>query len=609
MKKESYYYIRLILVALCAGLASHTAAQGIRNTGVAINISSGYVVCPGGLDNSGTVTNNGTLNIAGSIVNTAIIEGNGSILIGGNLTSDGTFNPDAGSVTFNGPEEQTISASSLITFNNLIIDGSGAGTTIAAGTMVTVSGDMFSPNGKLIIDSDALSNNGSLIYNGSAAPTGNVTYRRIMPADRYRYIASPVGATLLPAGPTFWRWNELLGAWGEDLAETPTTVCSSGIGYTVLASSNTVVFTGLVLSALMDVPATAPYDVEGVYTDDRGSWGGGGWNLLGNPFTCALDGSLFISTNSASLDDNYLAMYIYNGSDYYYIANPVSGYPGLGTFGGAENYTDIQAGQGFFVLANHDGVTFDFTGEMRKHNTSVPMTKSAGTENAWPGLQLKVKYGDKVNSTLIVYNENMISGLDPGYDIGLLSTSPEVSIYSTLVEKDNNVNFTRQALPLSGCEKNIIPVGIDSEKGGEVTFSAFTVPLGNFKFWLEDRKTGIFTNLNASTYTVSLPAQTYGTGRFFIYASTNMPTGTDSPAADNGQDMRIWTSDDKVIIRGDVSDKAKCAVYNMQGLQIIETRLADGEQNTVTMPSGSTGVYLVRVIDGKKVYTTKVVFL
>ncbi len=63
----------------------------------------------------------------------------------------------------------------------------------------------------------------------------------------------------------------------------------------------------------------------------------------------------------------------------------------------------------------------------------------------------------------------------------------------------------RQALPLDGAEKNIIPVGIDTEKGGEVIFSAFTVPLGDKKFWLEDRRTGIFTNLNSNTYTVNLP--------------------------------------------------------------------------------------------------------
>ena len=83
------------------------------------------------------------------------------------------------------------------------------------------------------------------------------------------------------------------------------------------------------------------------------------------------------------------------------------------------------------------------------------LTKSAkAEEDSWPGLQLKVKYGDKENSTLVVYSENMTAGLDPGYDVGQLSTGPDVEIYTALVEKDNRVNFARQALPLTDCDKN-----------------------------------------------------------------------------------------------------------------------------------------------------------
>ena len=219
-----------------------------------------------------------------------------------------------------------------------------------------------------------------------------------------------------------------------------------------------------------------------------------------------------------------------------------------------ENY--IQAGQGFFVLAMNDVSLFTFRPSMRGHDTDVLLLKSAKTDESWPGLQLKVRFGEKESSTLIVYNDNMTAGLDPGYDVGQFSAGPDVEIYTSLVPKDNSVNFARQALPLTDYDKNIIPVGIDTEKGGEVTFSAFTVPLENYKFWLEDRTAGTFTNLNNNTYTVTLPAKTYGTGRFFIIASTNTPTGIKPLAEDTG--VRVWTSNDKVIIKGEVSDRAIC---------------------------------------------------
>ena len=497
------------------------------------------------------------------------------------------------------PNQPFIFSSPQAICNNLTIN-SGASCTINSGQTLTVNSNLVN-NGTLTINSTSLTSNGSLIVKG--ASTGIVTYNRLMPTGAsgslYRYISSPVNSSLLPSGQTYWMYDEPNGAWLE------TTSCTNGLGYTMAASGGTVSYTGTVVTSTSRT-GTAPYSSTSKYTLNRAVWGGGGWNLLGNPFTSAMSATTFISVNGASgnrsLDPDYQAVYIYNGSDFYYIASAVPGYSGLGTF---PNYTDIQVGQGFFVLANYNGVTFNFTPAMQTHNTAVPMTKSAIAENdSWPGLQLKVEYGDKDNFTLIVYNENMNTGLDPGYDVGQLSTGPDVEIYTTLAAKDSSVNFARQALPISGADTIIVPIGIDSEKGGGVTFSAYTVQLENYHFWLEDRMKGIFTDLSTSTYSVTLPANTYGTGRFFIYASTNMPTAIRPQPED--PNVRVWVSDDKVIIKGSVSEKAICEVYDLRGQKVLMTHLDDGELNIVNMNSAPGGAYLVRVVDGLKVTAKKV---
>jgi hypothetical protein len=338
------------------------------------------------------------------------------------------------------------------------------------------------------------------------------------------------------------------------------------------------------------------------------NYGGGGWNLMGNPFTSAMDAAVFVEENTGNFDPNYQALYVYDGNSttplYLYAAADIPGYEEGGWFS-----DNIQAGQGFFVLALYNDIDFNFTPAMQVHNPDLTLLKSARAEaDPWPGLQLKITYGDKERATAIVYNSEMTTGRDPGYDVGQLSTGPDVEIYTTLVLKDNSVNFARQALPLTDSEKNIIPVGIDTEKGGEVTFSAYTVPIEDKKFWLEDRVTGTYTNLNTNTYTVTLPAKTYGTGRFFIIASTNTPTGIEKPQAEE-TGVRVWTSNEKLIIQGEVSDRAICEIYDLRGLKILETKLADGELNTVTLPSGLHGVYLVRVVDGVQVTTRKVALL
>ncbi|MHC1731100.1 MAG: DUF2341 domain-containing protein [Bacteroidales bacterium] len=487
----------------------------------------------------------------------------------------------------------------------------GASLTIKPGQALNVSGNL-SNSGTLTIESANVLSSGSLIVTGSS--TGNVIYNRQMntSGNLYHFFSSPVGSTSFPTTSTVWEYNEPTGNWLVTTLNTP------GRGYTLETGVSSLSFSGPVVTSDVNVAVSSPYSntiiggVAGEYVgrplatgrDLTTNWGGGGWNLLGNPYTSALSVGGFITSNITQFDPNYLALYLYNGDSYRYVSNQAGTW--LHGTGLNENY--IQAGQGFFVLAMNDNSEFTFTRGMQGHDNDVLLLKSSKTNDQWPGLQLSVRFGEGVSSTLVVYNENMTAGLDPGYDIGLMSSGPDVDIYTTLSLADNGVNFTRQALPVTGADKLKVAVGIDSENGGEVTFSAVTVPIGTNRFWLEDRVTGTFTDLSTKSYTVTLPAKTFGTGRFFIIASANTPTGINVPQSDE-LGIRIWASKDKIIIKGEVSDKAICEIYELSGQKVIETQLNDGELNTVTLPSGSHGVYLVRVLDGEKSTTRKVALL
>ncbi len=511
--------------------------------------------------------------------------------------------------------------------------GSSSSLNIEAGGALTVNGNLVN-SGTLTIQSSGLTSSGSLIVTGTS--TGNVTYNRQMRTEAndgdYHYFSSPVAsnsATNSTKVSAVWQWNEVTGGWST----LNITSLQSGIGYNLdqtTESDGLISFTGpLVTIDPILVDATSPYNDEidgtelnydlrtfvqgdghsGTTPRSLTNYGGGGWNMLGNPYTSAILVSDFITANLTRFDPNYVAVYLYDGtsaghSSYYYIGNPVEGW-GDEIPGGQAH---VQVGQGFFVLAMNDYSTFTFNKDMQDHNTSAVMLKSAGAKDRWPGLQLKVRSGENENKTTIVFNEDMTVGLDPGYDVGLMSYGPGAGIYTALVE-DNGINFTRQALPVNGSVKNIIPVGIDFEKGGEVTFSADIEPLRSYKFWLEDRTTGIVTDLGTKTYTVTLPAQTYGTGRFFVFVAAGRSI---RPRTDNANllDVRIWSTQDRdVNIQGVVSERATCEVYDTFGKKIFETRLTDGGYNSFNMPSVGKGVYLVKVTDGDMISTQKVVFL
>jgi hypothetical protein len=64
-----------------------------------------------------------------------------------------------------------------------------------------------------------------------------------------------------------------------------------------------------------------------------------------------------------------------------------------------------------------------------------------------------------------------------------------------------------------------------------------------------------------------------------------------------------------VIIKGEVSDRAICEIYNVNGKKVLDKRLSGGELNTIAIPSGLNGVFIVRVTDGVKVTTKKVAIL
>jgi hypothetical protein len=366
--------------------------------------------------------------------------------------------------------------------------------------------------------------------------------------------------------------------------------------------------TGIMLSPVCD---RACYDLRWLNNNSRTNYGGGGWNLFGNPFTSAFCVETFLNANDEDgttpgvFDPSYVAVYLWDGevNDYKFIGRAIPASYGVGTPYNPV-LTHVQVGQGFMIMANYNEAPVVLNWSMQEHNTTTPL-KSAFIDNNWPGLLLKARYGEKVSSTLIAFNEKMTPGLDPGYDVGLFSTDQDVLLYTKLIT-DNGVNFARQTLPLPGSDKFIIPVGIDYNNGGTVIFSADMEPIGNGTFYLEDRNTGIFTDLGSNTYTVALPKNTRGTGRFFVHSSLTTETKPEVVIS-KPLKLQVWVTNNKVYIEGAVSNKAMGEIYDILGRKIYEFPLTDQRFNTYALPEAIKGVYLIKVSDAGKTVVHKVV--
>ena len=622
----------------------------------------------------------------------------------------------------------------------------GGGVTVLPGVVLTNTGtaDDFT------IQATSASA-GSLIVPGSFAGkvTHQVQLRSPPEGGDYHYVSPPVsGETIagfiagntgsMPAASKVtgvWHWEEPQGDW-QELTASPGAVFTPGRGYNLaqnpgLFNDGLFSFRGWPVSGVT-VAATSPYaDMVGptATRDDYDhrlrapgrtayeNWGGGGWNLLGNPFNAALliadplegsddliFGDEFLEVNGGAFDPNYQAVYVYDGETdtYRFIGHNTGGWdePLAGAAMGA-----VPPGQGFFILAMNNTSVFHFTPEMQVHAFNLPLKSAeapasidlsqaskpppytlhakashksawihpgkssesapntsppnAGQSPAWPGIRLFVRSGSHEASTLVVFNDAMTEGLDPGFDIGLMSSGHDPEIFTSLVE-DNGNWFARQALPLAfveggnqvhydemGCDEalwgkglgdqnlshgsgvspaiSVIPVGVNSRKGGSLTFTAeirlpgpvpcqettgnssesgkfgarSVCPVSSVKsysgfgasepigissvesgigtFFLEDRALGIFTDLQKDAYTAVLPANTSGTSRFFLHFSLNgLPPGElPTLTADNNRvlahyalptpELRIVAKGNELLLFGDVDTPACYEIIDLSG--------------------------------------------
>jgi hypothetical protein len=392
-------------------------------------------------------------------------------------------------------------------------------------------------------------------------------------------------------------YNENGNAWNSYFTDATSGTFTSGKGYSMRHDDdNYIAFYGDLITGNKTVTLTKT---------------GEGWNCIGNPYTSAIGmnssagtASNFLGVNSGELESSYACVYVWDPTttSYKIIGGLPSGLGGERSLG----QDLLQAGQGFFVKAASAGASINFTPAMQTHSTGTVL-KSA--EAAWPGFELTASASGVKASTVVAFNSAMTKGLDPTYDAGLLRASNGLSLYTKLID-DNGVDFAIQCLPENGMENFVIPVGLDAKAGGEVKFNATCtgLPTGSSVI-LEDRTAKVYTDLsNGADYVVTLSANSSGTGRFYIHTS-NLTTGTSDLLPSGLFRLKAYPADGVIWIDGHVSSKAVTRLYDARGSQIGRYNLEEGNRNSIPASGLTSGVYILKVIDGNNTFATKLVLV
>jgi len=452
----------------------------------------------------------------------------------------------------------------------------GTTVTIGSGTTLDIT------NGNLLIQDD-YSHAPSFLQNGTIEFTGSgeAQVEQYLTKDKWHIVSSPVQNEVI--GAYMWiylyEFQEPTNTW--HYLNLPITLpLNQGQGYycwayttdpnnTYPPSPNSVVFSGTLNAG--DIGLNHTVTPSSIKT---------GWNLIGNPFPCALAWNGHADWNLVNLDASI------------WIWDPTAGNHKVWNYntGGTLESGEIASTQGFWVHATDtvsmSGSSLTLPASQRVHSGNT-FYKSTGSFVSQ--LKLKVQSSGAYNDeTIIGFMEGTSAGFSPVYDAMYLAGGEPLapSLYSVVA----GAHFALKMLP-DLHQHPSVDVNLSAQNPGTYTFSASGIESfpADLPIFLEDKKENYFQDLRQLPEYVFASELNDNTDRFVIHFSN--PLGIDN--RENVTMHSIYAFDKTVYIR--ISDPAfiqgYCIVYDIMGQKALSAEVTEG-LNAISFPYNN-GCYVV----------------
>lgn len=371
-------------------------------------------------------------------------------------------------------------------------------------------------------------------------------------------VSQPISGDWTPAsGYDFYALDEskTLEYWLNQKNHPEMTNFIPGQGYLVAYETAGVkTFTG----ALNSTPLT----LSGL-TNSGGEYGG--WHLVGNPFTSAINAALLTKTNIGA------NVQVWNS--------------------GAASYevsSTIPALNGFMVETTGSGeLTIPLTSRV---HSSVSWFKS--TED-----QILLRANDPAGHTsqlsIVRFNPEATEAYDVAFDSHYLAGFAPM-FYS----KSAGEGFALNTLPQLTNE-TVIPFEFIKNGSNDFNIEMLQAVPGAI-IYLTDKKTNTITNLMENPVYSFSAVEGDITDRFLL---TFGSVGIDNP---NVSQIDIYGYQDVIFVKG-AKASSEVVVTNLLGQVMISTAINGDGVNTINARNLSDGIYLVSVISGNSVVSKKVV--
>ncbi len=499
--------------------------------------------------------------------------------------------------------------------NNLTI-ASNASVTVATDGQMTVSGTITNNAGAsgLVIKSDT-NGEGSLVANN----TVEATIERFVVGDQWHYMF-PTLSTIPTSTYTtegtytnnnFYSYNEP----NEDYWNSTTTFGTTGWTSEVATpniplekgylfnrynmADKTFVQTGGNID-IADKIFDVDYTISTFTLPDNGVSESreyfDGWNLAGNPYTCAVD------WDQVTLNGIESGVYYFDGTNYqYYKQGDINGTTPWTSIGIALNDGTqfIPSGQGFMVKVNNTGSThstsFTIPASARVHNNQAYYKDDITIPDL---LRLQVEkdgYTDElVIRTIPVDIAEVTDEHDAKYDLYKMfawdNTKPQIFSYNN----DFTTNFAINTFAEID-ETRIIPLGLYLGKASEYTITNTENNFKNVNIYFHDIELDKLTELSeGTTYSFYSEAGTFKNRFELVFEKSGLGIENFRKT-----DVFIYPNPSGGIFWLTVGNQAKdysVVIHNVTGQVVYKNEFINSGTKEIKLNNKSPGVYFIKVI-------------
>lgn len=451
---------------------------------------------------------------------------------------------------------------------------------VQGGGQVTLnSGSTLSVTGNMTINSDASNGTGSFVDKNNVSGltiTGTSTIQQYLNSSRNWYMASPMNNALLPSGYTFYKRNEAGANW---TAVNSGNSVDPGIGFIVQnPSANVISFSGTINSGTVNIPVTG---IGATKT---------GFNLVGNPYSSYMNW-----LESTATAGNVLPTIWYRTYSGGYIFQTYNAQGDMGSPLSANGI--IPPMQAFWVKANSGGGTLTFNNSLRTHdNAQNNPLKTRSVKNQKPTLRLLISDDTYSDETVVYTADNAQNNID-SYDSPKMLN--ENGLIPEIYTKTNDEKLVINGL--NSISENLeLVIGYNYNKCGDLRLKAIELTnFENIQIFLLDKATETEIELAPETeYQFSTSVAVSNESRFSLIFRSESTTTYLKETKLNAEISVNDQSQISII----ASSNCKYLIYNSIG-QIITT--GNVNSSTKLNPNLESGLYLIKLTDGKKEITKK----